>query len=342
MIDTLKNHADRPDCSQAPNAVDALSDILKSVQLKGALYYRSELSAPWGMAVPQTDAAQFHVIRRGRCYLRGHQPGKPPVLLESGDLIVLTNGQPHELADSRSSSARPLSEILRIASREHNDCQAPLIYGGGGAVTTLICGYFAFTSGHAHPLLSVLPPVIHIKGDGGRPLRWLDAILELLAEEMRTRRPGADIVMNRLVETMLIQVMRTYLTASETLSASWFAGLKDPHIGQALGIIHRNPETTWNIDTLASSVGMSRSGFAIRFKTLTGEPPMQYLTRWRMEVAASHLRKGELSIGQIADRVGYRAEAAFSRVFKKMWGISPGAYRRNPRATTGGSGAPRQ
>ena len=209
-----------------------------------------------------------------------------------------------------------------------DDCHSPLVYGGGGEETTLICGYFAFESGHVHPLLSVLPPVLHIPGDGGRPARWLDTILDLLSEEMGRRKPGSEIVMNRLVETLLIQLMRTYLERHDSLDASWFAGLKDPQISRALGIIHRNPNEPWAIDSLAAAVGMSRSGFAERFKTLIGEPPMQYLTQWRMEIAASHLREGNLSIGQIAGKVGYRAEAAFSRVFKKLWGISPGAYRR--------------
>ena len=310
-------------------SVDALTDILKTVHLEGSLYYRSELTAPWGMSVPESTAAQFHVVRRGRCYLSIPDETREPLSMESGDLVLLSHGPRHALADSPATHPIPITDILSQVGRTFEDCHMPLRYGGPGAETHLICGYFEFESGHVHPLLAALPNLIVIRGEGGRPLPWLESILDLLSIEVDSRRPGTETVVNRLTETMLIQILRAYLATASEESASWLQGLKDPQIGQALGIIHRQPDESWTIDSLASTVGMSRSGFADRFRSLIGEPPMQYLTKWRMELAATHLRRSRRSLSEIAGMVGYQAEPAFSRVFKKLWGTSPGAYRRS-------------
>lgn len=323
----------RPELPPFNRHVDALTDILKTVHLKGSLYYRSELTAPWGMSVPASEAAQFHVVRRGRCYLSMPDENREPLVLESGDLVLLSHGPRHDLVDSPSTKPLPILDILSHVGRTCADCHVPLKYGGSGAEAHLICGYFEFENGHVHPLLSVLPDRIVIRGKGGRSLSWLESILDLLSIEVETRRPGAETVVNRLTETMLIQVLRAYLATQSDSNASWLQGLKDPQIGQALGIIHRQPDECWTIDSLASAVGMSRSGFAERFRSLIGEPPIQYLTKWRMELAATHLRRTRLSLSEIATMVGYQAEPAFSRVFKKSWGTSPGAYRRSAAST---------
>lgn len=328
MLNNSKNVTTCPGFA-AQSDVDALTDILKTVHLIGSLYCRSELGAPWGMLVPKSNAAQFHVIRQGRCYLNMPDGESESIYLQSGDLVVLTHGPRHELADAAATPTLPIDDILKSVNQIEASCHTQFSYGGEGAITELICGYFEFETGHIHPLLSVLPPIILIRGEGGRAMPWLEVILDLLVNEISIRKPGAETVINRLTETMLIQALRVYLSSENQAEASWLSGLSDPQIGASLGIIHRQPNSNWTIETLAAAVGMSRSGFAERFKTLTGEPPMQYLTRWRMELAAVHLRQGHLSLSQIAEKVGYQAEPAFSRVFKKLWGTSPGAYRRN-------------
>ncbi len=315
--------------------MDALTDILESVHLHGSVYCRSELTAPWGMAVPQSDTAQFHVVRRGRCWLTlDDDPGFEPLLLEVGDVVLLPHGHAHRVLDDPATTAVPLQRLLacHLPAAGPTGGQGPLTYGGGGAAVTLICGYFTFDAGAVHPLLSVLPPVVPVRGEGGRARSWLVSTLDLIAEEASAGRPGGEILINRLTEALFIQVIRAHLSEQAQPDPSWLAGLQDPHIAAALGWIHREPGTRWTVETLAGRVGMSRSAFSARFRQLVGEPPLSYLTRWRMQVAANHLRDDRLTLPEIADAVGYQAEASFSKVFKRLWGVAPAAFRRRDMA----------
>jgi AraC-like DNA-binding protein len=307
--------------------MDALSELLKTIHLIGSVYCRSELSAPWGMALPTSDAARFHVVRRGRCRLRFDQGSEtPPILLEAGDVVLLPKGDFHILSDDIATPAEPLMELL--TRHLPPDTCGPLTFGGGGEKVTLICGYFQFDTGVAHPLLSVLPKVLSVHGNGGRAHSWLESTLDLIAEEAGVDRPGSESLINRLTEALFIQVVRAHIEEETHAQASWLAGLSDPKIARVLGFVHREPHVGWTVDTLASRAGMSRSAFSQRFRDLVGEPPLQYLTRWRMHVAATRIREGQMSLAQVAEAVGYEAEAGFSRVFKRMIGVSPGAYRR--------------
>lgn len=315
--------------------MDALTDILETVHLRGTVYCRSELTAPWGMAVPRSRAAQFHVVRRGRCWLRLEDDGaeaRAPALLEAGDVLVLPLGHAHVLADSPATRALPLADLVAASG---GVCGAtPLVHGGGGEAVTLICGYFEFETGAAHPLLEVLPPVILLRGEGGHARSWLMSTLDLIADEATAGRPGGETLVDRLTEAMFIQVLRSTIEAEAgRLSPSWLAGLRDGSIAKALGLIHRQPEERWTVESLAEGAGMSRSAFATRFRELVGEPPLQYLTRWRMQVAAGRLRSTGSTLSEIAGQVGYETEASFSKVFKKLLGVSPGAFRRGATPT---------
>jgi AraC-like DNA-binding protein len=313
--------------------LDALTSILETVHFRGTLYCRSELSAPWGVTVPFDGVAHFHVVRRGRCWMS--IGGGEQVLLEAGDLVVLPRGLVHGLSDSPGSIRVPLEQLVCGLNPGE-----PLVHGGGGDRTTLICGIFSYDGGSgAHPLLEVLPPRMIVRGEGGRAVGWLEGLLDLIARETSSRRPGAETVINRLTDALFIQIVRTHLDASsgfEMQQPSWLTGLRDDQIARTLGLIHRRPGERWSVDALAQQVGMSRSAFAHRFRELVGEPPLQYLTRWRMQVAADALTQGGLSLPQIAERVGYQAEAAFSKAFKKVWGVAPGTYRRNRHPSTAG------
>ncbi len=305
--------------------MDALTDILRTVHLSGSVYFRSDISAPWGMEISAQDIAGFHVIRQGRCWLTMLDEGdNTPILLEAGDLIVLPHGHAHVLADDPQTKPEKLEHLIS----QHKPGE-PFYVGGGGPIVTLICGYFDFATGHVHPLLSILPSLIVIRGEGGRAQQWLKSTLDLIAQESTQNRPGSEIIIDRLTETMFIQVLRSYLAENEEGNQDWLNGLKDEQIANALALIHRQPEEHWTVESLANKVAMSRSSFSARFKLLVGEPPLRYLTRWRMELAATHLREAKLSIIDISEKVGYQAESSFSKVFKKMWGIAPGAYRKN-------------
>lgn len=311
--------------------MDALSDVLETVHLHGSVYCRSELTAPWGMSIPQVSQAQFHVVRRGRCWILVE--GDEPVLLEAGDLVMLPHGTAHTLADRPNSPTRPLFDLVAtcMVPRGHEG-KPPLRHGGGGQATTLLCGYFRFDGGTAHPLLSVLPRVVLLRGEGGRARRWLEAALDLIADETVGGSPGSESLVNRLTAALFIQVVRLHLDQRDELDPSWLAGLRDPRIAHALGLIHGEVSAPWTVEALARQAGMSRSAFSARFSELVGEPPLRYLTRWRMQVAANHLAEDRLSLSQVAEEVGYQAEAAFHKAFKRMMGVTPGAWRREARA----------
>jgi AraC-like DNA-binding protein len=308
--------------------MDALTDILRAIHLQGSVHFRTELAAPWGMAIPASEAAQFHVLRRGRCWLTMNATAPAgPLRLDAGDVVLLPRGHAHALADDPATRHEPLQELLQRHHPEEHP--GPLRLGGDGEPATLICGYFTFAPGAVHPLLSVLPPLIVVRGEGGRARSWLESTLDLIADETVAGRPGGETLVDRLTEALFIQVLRSHLAEQPGDGApSWLAGLRDPKVAAALGCIHRQPGHHWTVDDLARSAGMSRSAFSARFRELVGEPPLAYLTRWRMHLAAGHLQKTALTMPEIAERVGYQAEASFSKVFKKMWGVAPATYRR--------------
>jgi AraC-like DNA-binding protein len=212
-------------------------------------------------------------------------------------------------------------------------------FGGNGANSTLVCGAFKFEDRRHNPLLGVLPPLVLIKGEEGRAVQWLEPTLQFIACEAASGRPGAQTIISRLADVLFIQIVRGFLVSTPENQRGWLRALSDAQIGTALSLIHQNPENPWTVATLASKVGMSRSTFAGRFAELVGEPPLHYVTRWRMQKAAALLREGTTTLAEIADRVGYESEAAFSKAFKRWVGTAPGAYRKTARVGTNGAGA---
>lgn len=315
--------------------MDVLTDALEAIHLKSRVYGRLELSAPWGLRM-EGGRSGFYVITRGTCWLE--LPGVDPIQLASGDFVLLPKGQPHTIRDSRRTRAAAAAEVFAKRAQSAQGCQPGGIrrYGGGGALTTMVGGCFVFEDGQTNPLVASLPPVVHVKGDGGAAVRWLEASLQFVASEMAAGQPGAETVVSRLADILFVQAVRAHLAQCGEGARGWLGALIDPQVGQALGLIHQSPAEPWTVDSLASRVAMSRSAFAARFSQLVGEPPLTYLTRWRMQKAARLLRTGHATIGEVASRVGYEAEAAFSKAFKRWTGVPPSAYRRAqaaPRAT---------
>jgi AraC-like DNA-binding protein len=251
------------------------------------------------------------------------------IALAEGDLVLIPHGRGHWLLDAPATRPVPLSQLLQ----PHPSTERPVLrHGGGGAATTLICGGFSFEQVGDFPLLSLLPPVIHIQGHQGRAAEWLQATLKLLAHETREERPGTETMLARLMDVMFIQAVRAWLESQPDGQGGWLGGLRDPQVGAVIELMHRAPDQSWTVATLAAAAAMSRSSLSARFKAVVGEPPLAHLTRWRMSLAASWLRDGELSLIQMAERVGYESEAAFSKAFKRHFGVAPGAYRRHARA----------
>lgn len=307
---------------------DVLSSVVGSLRLRSRVFCRSELAAPWGLALPPSDYAHFHVVERGGAWLR--LKGAPPLALAGGDLVVVPHGTGHTLTDSPASRARPLAEMA--AARPQAAGCAVLRSAGGGAETQLVCGSFRFERPEAHPLLALLPPVIHLRPAQGEAAEWLAATLRLLAWETRAGRPGSEAIVSRLTDVIFVQALRAWVDGLPEGRGGWLGALRDRQVGAALGHIHRTPEQAWTNASLAAAVGMSRSRFAARFSALVGEPPLTYLTRWRLETAAELLLGPGLGLAEVAARVGYASEAAFSKAFRRQFGAPPSAWRRRAAA----------
>jgi AraC-like DNA-binding protein len=211
-------------------------------------------------------------------------------------------------------------------------------HGGGGALTTLVCGTVQFDHPAARQLIALLPRVITVAPAGTPQDEWLQSTLRLIAAEARELRPGGETVITRLADILVIQAIRSWIERDPVGQTGWLGALRDRQIGQALALIHRDPARAWTVAQLADAVAMSRSAFAARFSQLVGETPIQYLTRWRMQIALDLLQDDEATVGEAALRLGYQSEAAFSRAFKRAIGVSPGAVRRS--GTSGQPNAP--
>ena len=306
--------------------MDVLTDVLEAIHVRSLVSGRLELTAPWGLRL-EGGRPGFIVVTRGTCWLEADGVGKP-IQLAGGDFVLLPKASAHVVRDSLDTPARPLEQVLD-GSTTRRGCRPGGIfeYGGGGALTTIVGGCFQMEDAANNPLLAALPPIIHVKGDRGSPVPWLEMTLQFVSSEMAQGLPGTSTVVSRLADVLFVQAVRAHLAHSGERSG-WLRALVDQQIGQALGLIHERPEHGWTVESLAAGVGMSRSAFAARFSELVGEPPLTYLTRWRMSKAARLLRSGTAGVGEIADRVGYEAEAAFSKAFKRWSGAAPGAYRR--------------
>ena len=307
---------------------DVLTTVMDAVRLRSRVFCRSELKAPWGLALKRSDYAHFHVIERGGAWLRVE--GQEPVALAGGDLVVVPHGTGHTLTDSLATKARPLAEM---AGRRAGEAGCVVMRGGGeGAETRLVCGSFRFERREAHPLLELLPPLIHLRPAETPAAEWLEATLRFLTWETREAKPGTETIVSRLTDVIFVQVLRAWIQSLPEGRGGWMGALRDRHVGAALALVHRSPDRDWTNASLAEAVGMSRSRFAARFTALVGEPPVTYLSRWRLETAAGLLQDGALGLGEIASRVGYESEAAFSKAFRRRFGAPPGAWRRRAAA----------
>ncbi len=305
--------------------MDVLTDILNTLRLKGSLYFRTELTSPWGIYVPEErNVARFHIIIRGHCWLRVE--GKAGSLaMANGDLAVIPHGAAHHIVDNLNTHSRPLGEVLSEVGYAGT---GPLIYGGGGLGCCLVCGQFKFENQVYHPLLDNLPAILHIPGNESYNTKWLDSAMGFIANEAATEQPGAFAIIDRLSEIIFIQVIRTYVNASKS-HIPFIAALRDPQISRALNEIHNQPNLFWTAEKLGRVVGMSRSAFFNRFSELVEMTPHEYLTLVRMQKAGHFLATTQKPLNVIAESVGYTSEAAFSTAFKQHFGIRPGEYRRN-------------
>jgi AraC-like DNA-binding protein len=311
-----------------PVLADPLGEALHSLRMSGSFYCRSELTAPWALELPPAEELlTFHVVTSGRCWL--HAEGDEPRRLEPGDLALLPRDG-HRLSSDPGIPASRLDDLLQQQVRV-SERYSILRYGGGGTATSLVCGAVRFDHPAAHHLVKLLPKVIHVEASSSPHLAmtdWMQSTLRLMSVEAKELRPGGETVITRLADILVIQAIRAWIERDPAARTGWLGALQDAHIGRAIALIHRDPARPWTVSSLAHEVAMSRSGFAARFTELVGEPAMQYVTRWRMHVALTLLQADDAAQSELAGRLGYQSEAAFSRAFKRLMGISPGAARR--------------
>jgi AraC-like DNA-binding protein len=302
---------------------DVLADVLDALKLRGRIFCRTELSAPWAIGFGPADLSHFHIVERGTCWVRLHGE-RDPIALERGDMLLVSQGHKYQLSNEPATPAIPLDQV---AVNSTWGLHALLRHGGGGDVTNLLCGAFEFESPHAQSFLTVLPKWIRVRRDERHGNEWLDSTVRFLTREAQHPEMGAAMIVTSLIDVLFIEAVRTWLRQQPAGAAGWLGALRDPSIGAALGLIHEAPAKPWTVPALSTAVGLSRSPFAARFTALVGQSPMAYLKRWRLQLAATLLRQEGVALSSVAERVGYESTPAFSRAFTRLFGVSPGRYR---------------
>ncbi len=305
----------------APGA-DLLSEVMSAIPVKGSLVSRGQLTAPWGIFTRGAMDTIFHVIISGTGFVT--EQGVGPVPFFAGDILLLPGGAPHALSDSPHTSACHRAGMLEQMGEDGLLC---LRHGGPGALTSIVCGTFGLAAAGRDFLLPLLPRLIHVTGGHSRAAPWFDATLRLLGDDLALRRPGAKVLLDRLTDMLFVQVLRAHIERAPPGSTGWLRALGDPALGRALSLIHREPARPWQAAVLAREAGMSRSAFFVRFLSVVGEAPSSYLTRWRMYLARVELGRPDASLAQVAAKVGYASETAFSRAFRRQLGVSPSGWR---------------
>lgn len=300
--------------------MDPLSHVFLGMRVKTSECVRLEFSGSWGFQFDGYEHAHFGVVSQGSCWL-SLQQGSEPSRLAPGDCWLLPRGTAHILRDHPHTAVRPYDEVRSKKAR------GVLRHARGkGASTTIIVGNFTFDGQSGQWLTDALPELITFRMDQGNSSA-MQTILQILALESRTESMGSAVVVSRLADILFVQAIRAYAGKAGPRGAGWLKAIGDQQLRFALSAMHEAVEKRWTVASLASAAGMSRSGFAARFKEVLGESPMEYLTRWRVYKATQFLREGGLKVAKVASLVGYESDGAFNKTFKRTMGIAPGAYR---------------
>lgn len=329
---------------------DTLSDVLRAVRLRGAVFYYVDGAAPWVAEAPAAreilpgimpgvdHLIEFHGVVEGSCWAA--TAGESPVRLVAGDLVLFPQGDAHAISSAPGLRAAHVDRSLFFAPRPPQLPYAISVSGdvvttarleGRGERTTVACGFLGLDARPFNPLLASLPRLLHVPGASLGAESWIAAFLRAVVVESNDRRPGGEAVLERMSEMLFVEVLRRYADGLPAGERGWLAALRDPSVGRALAALHEKPEEPWTLERLGEEAGLSRSTLHERFVDLLGQPPMQYLTQWRMQVAAGLLRDTGAKLVDVARRVGYDSEAAFCRAFKREVGVAPGAWRRGAR-----------
>ena len=311
-----------------PTVNDPLGEILHFLRMSGNFYCHSELSAPWAVEMPALrDFMMLHVVTSGTCCL---EVNNRDVILQPGDLALLPRCEGHQLASAPGMAGVKLFDTSR---EQLSDRYEILKLGGGGKPSTLLCGVFQFDHPAARHLVTLLPRVIVVEAWNSPNADWIQSTVRTIGFEARELRPGGETIITRLADILVIHAIRSWIAVDPTAQTGWFGALRDRRLGPVIAQIHRDPYRAWTLDSLAAEAAMSRSAFASSFTEQVGEPAMHYVTRWKMHTAVTWLSEEDVAVVELARRLGYESEAAFSRAFKRFVGVSPGSMRKRKQQT---------
>lgn len=316
---------------------DPLSQILALLRPRSAISVGLDLAGDWSFRFPKHDGIKFNAVMRGFCWLKldGSDDWER---LDAGDCFLMTRGLPFQLASDPRLKPDDASVIYQNAI-------GPVVPVNGGGELLLIGGRFSIAEGDGAAMLAALPPLFIVRRDSSHA-EVLNFALAQFADEVEGSEPGATLLAEHLAHVMLVHLLRIYLAEAPREASGWLRALGDSRLSRALAAIHAQPARTWQLIELAQEAGMSRTSFAVAFKKVVGQSPMDYLTGWRMLLAKDQLRHGTAPIAAIAAGIGYRSEAAFSTAFKRIFGTSPRQARRNeghlvPSMQSGAANTPR-
>jgi AraC-like DNA-binding protein len=318
--------------------MDAFSEVLSGVRLKGAMFFSAEFSAPWRLSTPHCRVLAptlapgaphiviYHFVVEGTA--RACVEGGPDLDLSPGDIVVFPHGDPHQLSGG---SGTTLVESAAVLQRITTGDLSPMLAGGGGETTRFVCGYLTCDPLLSGPILESLPSILKVNIRTDRSGQWLEQSILHLLEEAASDRAGSDVMLAKLSEALFVDTLRRYVAGLPDQMTGWLAAARDPIVGKSLALFHKRPEHAWTIAELAEEVGLSRSSLVERFTRYLAEPPMAYLTGWRLRLAAQALTSSPKGVADIAASVGYESEAAFNRAFKRAYAVPPARYRRQSR-----------
>lgn len=325
--------------------MDVLSEVLRAVKLRGAVFFNGEFSSPWcfrsersALAAPvlvpllqdqersDSDASRlivFHFLIEGRAYARLPDGSREEltagdiVILPHGDAHFLGNGSPEKPVDSFVVFAKNLTQGLKVAH-----------FGGGGEMTRFVCGFMACDPRLSDVFLLGLPPILKVCVADEPSGQWLAHSIRFTVDQAGASSSGSSLVLSKLSEVLFVEALRCYINTMPADRTGWLAGVRDPVIGRALALLHKEPSRPWTIPDLAKRTGLSRTRFLERFRHFVDESPMAYLNRWRMKLGAEMLQSTEQSVAEIAEAVGYGSESAFNRAFRREFACPPAQFRR--------------
>lgn len=299
--------------------MDALSSILEAIKLRGLVCDILSAKGPWGLEMGQNKTVQFWRLLKGNCKVSLY--GGPMISMQAGDIVIVPHGAAHWVGDDEYSARLTQSAFINAQSTGVS------MFNGYGEETLMVGGYFTFDHQQIHPFLKDLPPIIQISQFGSRYQELLEHTASLMVAELNDDRPGKNMMRKSLAELLFVTVIRAYLDQTSP-DSGFLAALNDYQISGALKLMHETPNQNWTLESLAKSVAMSRSVFSAKFKKLTGETPMTYLTNWRISRARELLITEKITLDEVASRVGYQSEPAFNRIFKAKTGKTPAVYRK--------------